>query len=395
MRSYRTKTDFYSFSRFFSKLKIHITHFQLRNLVCCGPNLHNGIFYPLNYFHDHNLQMVSQATSTLDEYHSFFKINRLMPDNTLLERPAMKLDCLVDSRNLLRNSNSRISTLASSNRLLASGTFEGGYILQDISDPDNSRLLGEFSLTSNADGITNHIVINEDRELIVSSNDFSLRFIDLQKNAREMLSLPFAVNCLAKSPHNSNELLVTGDHVHSFILDKRVPMDPNFEAVQTFTGHEDFGFSCDWSSANANLIVTGNQDSCVKLWDRRVQHKSLYTWSSSLGSLDAQTSADSLLHGGPVRNTKFSHNGEYICWAESLDHIGIVQLDDLERATEETVPRVQSIDFIGKCIGLSFAETESGHGEELIVGVNDCPLGGILSYKLESRQKSLDFDFVF
>lgn len=364
-------------------------------MVCCGPDLHNGIFYPLNYFHDHNLQMVNQATSTLDEYHSFFKINRLMPDAAQLETPGMKLDCLIDSRNLLRNSNSRISTLTSSNKLLASGTFEGGYILQDISDPDNSRLLGEFLLTSNADGITNHIVINDDRELIVSSNDFSLRFIDLQKNGKEMLSLPFAVNCLAKNPHNSNELLITGDHVHSFILDRRVPIDANFESVQTFTGHEDFGFSCDWSPANSNFIVTGNQDGCVKLWDRRVLDRSLFTWSSSLGSLDAQKSDNPLLPGGPVRNTKFSHNGEYVCWAESLDHVGIMQLNDLEKTSEETLPRVQSIDFIGKCIGLNFAETEAGHGEELIVGVNDCPLGGILSYKLESRQKSLDFDFSF
>lgn len=112
----------------------------------------------------------------------------------------------------------------------------------------------------------------------------------------------------------------------------------------------------------------------------------MHCWNSALGTLSAQ--------GAPVRNCKFSRNGEYLSWAESLDHVGIIQMADLSNS-DNYLLRVQSIDFLGKCTGLNFAPMEYGYGEDLIIGVNDCPLGGILNYKLESKCKSLDFDFYF
>lgn len=325
-----------------------------------------------------------------EEYHAFFKINRLMPDKTVMEKSeSMKIDCLIDSRTLIKNPNSRISTLSCSNRYLASGTFEGGYILSDISDPDNVRTLGEYHLTSNIDGITNQIIINEnDNELIVSSNDKSLRLIDLNtQRITSINTLPFPLNCTALNPHNSNEIFVTGDSINCHILDKRAKYDPR-QSLQ-FESHEDFGFGCDWSPRDENILLTGNQDSCVKLWDRRSPKTALYAWSGSLGFCDSK-------YGGPVRNCKFSYTGDYISWAESLDHVGIIQTDELFKTREDGIQsRVQSIDFIGKCAGLNFAPIEQGLGEQLIIGVIDCPLGGILSYKLPSRHKSLDFDLYF
>ncbi|KAK6456839.1 mitotic spindle checkpoint protein BUB3, WD repeat superfamily [Scheffersomyces xylosifermentans] len=394
IKSSNINTDFFKFHKFFSKLKLHITHFQLRNLVCCGSNIANGIYYPSSYYHDHNLQTVQNSTanaSSDEEYHSFFKINRLMPDNKLTKKTdSMRLDCLIDSRTLSKNSNNRISTLCCNDEFLVCGTFEGGFILSDVSDPEDVKTLGEYHLTSNSDGITNHIIINDrDNEVIVSSNDRSLRVFDLEraKTTNDMVNIPFAVNCSAINPTNSNELLVTGDHLNSFIIDKRT-INSTFNNCVQFKGHKDFGFSCDWSTQNPNLLLTGNQDTCVRLWDKRKSDESLYAWSGSLGSSDYR-------HGGPVRNCKFSYNGEYISWAESLDHIGIMQLSDLQKSEACIQSRVQSIDFIGKCTGLNFAPIEGGHGEQLIIGVNDCPLGGILSYKLESQYKPLDFDFHF
>ncbi|ABN64469.2 Mitotic spindle checkpoint protein BUB3, WD repeat superfamily [Scheffersomyces stipitis CBS 6054] len=400
-KSYNLNTDFFKFDKFYSKLKLHITHFQLRNLICCGTNIANGIYYPSSYYHDHNLQTVqnnflnsgSFPPPSSEEYHTFFKINRLMPDNRLSRRSrSMKLDCLIDSRDLPKNSNNRISTLTCTNKYLACGTFEGGFILSDVSDSDNVKTVGEYHLTSNSDGITNHIIIDErDSEIIVSSNDHSLRVFDIRTSqvSNNMVDLPFAINCASLSPSSPNELFVTGDHLNSFVIDTRMSQH-NFEnESQRFVGHCDYGFSCDWSSANENLLLTGNQDTTVRLWDKRNSDQSLYCWSGSLGSSDCH-------NGGPVRNCKFSHKGEYISWAESLDHIGIIQLEDLVTSSEESLQsRVQSIDFIGKCTGLNFAPIEGGHGEQLIIGVNDCPLGGILSYKLESKLKSLDFDFSF
>ncbi|RLV95384.1 hypothetical protein JA1_000912 [Spathaspora sp. JA1] len=388
IKGYQIKTEFFKFHRFFSKLKLHITHLQLRNLVCCGTNIGQGIYYPSSYFHDSHMQTISVNDGDQD-YHSFFKINRIMPDKRASGKShSMKVDCLIDSRNLVKNSNSRISTLACTNNYLASGTFEGSYILSDVSNPEEVRNIGEYHLSSNIDGITNQIIINEpDQELIVSSNDKSMRLIDLNKHKiTQLYSLPFPLNCSALNPNNSNELFVTGDNINSYIVDKRIKFSYNNNLG--FKSHDDFGFGCDWSSQNENLLLTGNQDSCVKLWDKRFNEKPLYSWSGTLGFSEAR-------YGAPVRNCKFSHNGDYIAWAESLDHVGIIQVNDLLQTDSEIQSRIQSIDFLGKCCGLNFAPIEQDRGEQLIIGVIDCPLGGILSYKLESKDKSLDFDYYF
>lgn len=388
------KTDFFLFHNFYNKLKNHITHFQLRNLVVCGDKITNGVFYPSSYYHDNNLDVVSQEVhdfqNQVEDYHSFFKLNRLMPDEELLSARSMKVDCITDSRSLADNSNSRIASSACSNKFLANGTFEGGYILHNVEDPSNTKLVGEYTLTGSPDGITNHILIKEDTELMIASNDKYLRFINIESGSKETLELPFAVNCLALNPQNHNEYMITGDDVDNYILDRRVS---GFIPQLRFSGHKDYGFGCDWSKADANLLVSGNQDGTVILWDRRNSKESLHSWSSSLGShaydIDAQFA------GGPVRNCKFSYHGNHVVWAESLDHVGVIKVSDLKEDCEQVHSRVQSIDFIGKCIGLNVCPVDSGHGEQLVIGVNDCPLGGILNYQLEATDKPLDFDFTF
>lgn len=354
------------------------------------------MFYPSSYFHDHNLEVVSQETyvAPTDEYHSFFKIIRLMPDDLATSSLSMKLDCLLDSRNLKFNSNSRISSSACSSKFLANGTFEGGYILQNIEDPDQPHLVGEFSLTDSTDGITNHITISsDDRELIVASNDSNLRIVDLASGKKSEVQLPFAINCLAVNPRNPNEYFVAADDVANYVLDRRMLSSQQFDQFSRFNGHQDYGFGCDWSPADENLLLSGNQDGTVKLWDRRNPSESVFSWSSALGS--ASFDIDGLTQGGPVRNCKFSYHGKHIVWAESLDHVGIMKVSDLSTDCDLVHSRVQSIDFFGKCIGLNVCPQDSGYGEQLVIGVNDCPLGGILSYQLEAIDKPLDFDFAF
>lgn len=362
-----------------------------------GPNLAKGVFYPSSHYHNHDLELVTHdyGVSLLagDDYHNFFKIIRLLPDETTADADAVKLDCILDSRNLRSNSNSRISSGACSDKFLAYGTFEGSVLLHDIENPEENKLLGEYVLTTSSDGITNHTSISKDNsELVIASNDEKLRFLDLQRLSKpSTVNLPYAINCIALNPHNANEYFIAADSVDNFILDKRCLSDDS-KSNAKYSGHKDYGFSCDWSSAIENLLLSGNQDGTVRLWDRRMQSESLYCWNSALGS--AGFDIDSSNGGGPVRNCKFSHHGNHIVWAESLDHVGIIQVDDLRRQ-EEIHSRVQSIDFIGKCIGLNVCPVETGRGEQLIIGVNDCPLGGILNYRLESQDKPLDFDFTF
>lgn len=364
-------TEFFTFHRFFSKLRLHITHFQLRNLVCCGTDISRGIYYPLCYFHDYNMQTVGAEH---DETYSYFRINRLKQHHN--HGNDIELDCMVDSRSLAKNSNNRVSTMACTNNLLACGTFEGGYILMDA---NTGNVLGEHHLTSNADGITNHIIIDESNdELIVSSNDRWVRVVDTHNRTKSAIHTDFTVNCAAHNWRLPNELFVTGDCTDSFIIDTRAGTSGT-----RFSGHTDYGFGCDWSPKNEHLLVTGNQDGTVRLWDRRNAAQALFSWSGSLGS---QMGA---VLGGPVRNCRFSHTGDFVAWAESLDHIGMVNMDDL---LDGHILRVQLIDFIGKCTGISFAPVENGC-EQMIVGVTDCSMGGILSYRLDLKDRVLDFDF--
>lgn len=329
-----------------------------------------------------------------DDYHNFFKIIRVMPDEQAVLPDSVKLDCLIDSRSLKHHSNGRISSSACSDKFLVNGTFEGSYILQNIEDPENYYLVDERLLTTASDGITNHISITkDDSELIIASNDAYIRFVDLQSNKISAFQLPFAVNCLSINPHNPNEYFVAADDTRNFILDRRALTRDKMDSFSSFLGHTDYGFGCDWSPVDENLLVSGNQDGTVRLWDRRMSNESLFSWSSALGSL--AYNVDSQACGGPVRNCKFSYYGDHIVWAESLDHVGVLKVGDLSSDCDLVLPRVQSIDFIGKCIGLNMCPVDSGRGEQLVIGVNDCPLGGILNYRLEDTLKTLDFDFQF
>lgn len=392
--SYEVKTEFFNRKNFYGRLKNHITHFQLRSLVVCGENQANGIFYPSAYSLDHNLQSVvpSMIDVELADYHSFFKIIRMMPDEKT-PTDTKKLDCILDSSQLQRSANSRVSSLACSDKLLATGTFEGGLIMHSLEDALHPSFLGELQISKSTDGITNHITIEKNDTILVASNDFKLRQLDIRKSfLRRSMSLPFAINCLSVNPHNPNEYFIAADSTDNFILDRRCLKKDHFTTSARFRGHKDYGFSCDWSPVDENLLVSGNQDGTVRLWDRRKTDESTFVWNSALGSYAFDIDGGVL--GGPVRNCKFGHYGEHIVWAESLDHVGIVSTRDLKRLSE-ILPRVQSIDFIGKCIGLNLGPTENGRDESLIIGVNDCPLGGILSYHLETPDKPLPFDFTF
>lgn len=397
LKTYNTKTDFFQFKKFYSRLKNHITHFQLRSLVVSSGNASHGVYYPSSYFHDDNLEPVflDSGDSHAEDYHSFFKLIRLMPDETSAISESMKLDCLVDSRDLKQNTTSRISSMTCSEKFLASGTFEGGFVLVDIEDPQNTRLTGEVILTRSSDGITNDLNISRDNsQIIIASNDAKLRYFDIEKARKtSSIQLPFAVNCLASNPNNPHEFFVAADNRDNFIFDRRCLNGKKFSPSSTLSGHKDYGFSCDWSPSNEHILVSGNQDGTVRLWDRRMTHQSTHCWNSALGS--HAFDIDGGILGGPVRNCKFSHYGDHVVWAESLDHVGVIQMDDLKNNPDPVHPCVQSIDFIGKCIGLNLCLAESGRDEMLTIGINDCPLGGILSYRLDAPGKPLPFDFEF
>lgn len=360
-------------------------------MVVCGEKLENGIFYPSRCYHDDNLNQLHDYDRG-GAQHNFFKLCRLMVDSTCVSRKTMKLDCIHDSRSLKSNANSRISSAACSSKFLANGTFEGGVILHDIENPDNVKMLGEFLLSQNSDGITNCLGFSKNSsELYIASNDLTTRVLDLEKAKVTFKSdTPFAINALALNPHNSALTLLVGDGVDAFIADYRC-LQSSLQSSLSLQGHKDFGFCCDWSPTNERLLITGNQDGTMRIWDNRMTAESLNCWNSALGS--ATYDKNAMFLGGPVRNCSFSHYGDYIVWAETLDHVGIAKASELSAKTPEKNLNVQSIDFIGKCIGINVCPTD-GRNEQLIIGVNDHPLGGILSYNLETTALP-QFDFLF
>lgn len=317
-----------------------------------------------------------------------------MADPTTVARKAMKLNCIQDSRTLKSNSNSRISSAACSNRYLANGTFEGGVVLHDIEDPENTQLVGEYTLTGSEDGITNCLTFSKDESrLFVASNDVTTRIMDLEKTKIVFKSkTPFAVNSLSVNPHNHNLALLVGDSVNALIMDYRCIPKNSLKACNVLQGHKDYGFACDWNQADDHIMISGNQDGTLRLWDTRKTNEAVYCWNSAVGSQIHQMNPSAL--GGPVRNCKFSHHGDYVIWAETLDHVGIVPVCDLLANKSLKHLNLQSIDFIGKCIGLNVRATDSSE-EQLVIGVNDHPLSGILTYKLERPLKLPHFDLTF
>lgn len=344
--------------------------------------------------HDDNLNQVQPYESATTSQHKFFKICRLMADPSAVARKAMKLNCIQDSRSLKSNSNNRISSAACSKAHLANGTFEGGIIVHDIEDPENTRLIGEYSLTGSDDGITNCLAFSKDeRRLFVASNDVTTRVMDLEKMRVAIKSrTPFAVNSLSVNPQNPNLATLVGDNVDALIVDYRCLQKNSLRTSSVLKGHKDYGFACDWNPANENLVVSGNQDGTVRLWDTRMTNEAAYCWNSAAGSQIHQMNPTAL--GGPVRNCKFTRQGDYVVWAETLDHVGIVPISDLLSNRPQKHLSIQSIDFIGKCIGLNVCASDSGE-EQLVIGVNDHPLSGILTYKLERPLKLPHFDLTF
>lgn len=138
--------------------------------------------------------------------------------------------------------------------------------------------------------------------------------------------------------------LWVGDHVDAFMVDYRCPK--MLQSFHVLHGQNYYNFCCDWSRTNEPLLITGSQDGTMRLWDNRKTTESVYCWNSALGSPIYELNKKAL--GGPVINCTLSHCGDYVIWAETLDHVGIVLVDDLVNGRPEKHLGLQSIDFIGK-----------------------------------------------
>ena len=89
-------------------------------------------------------------------------------------------------------------------------------------------------------------------------------------------------------------------------------------------GHSDFSFATAWHP-NGNVVVTGNQDCTLRVWDVRKLGRSLQVLRGNVGA---------------IRSIRFSGDGSYMVFAEPVDFVHVV---DTKLYTEK-----QEIDFFGE-----------------------------------------------
>lgn len=255
----------------------------------------------------------------------------------------------------------QISTVASlPSSYATAGTFDGGLLVYFHSGEGQT-----FQLTSNNSGdcTINYIQPCNDHpeKVTVAANNRRVITFDVVKGVEvSSRTLRSAANCLAQNPACPSQVLLVGDSRQSLVVDRRTP------DVKHFIDHHDYSFACDWTSDH--IMATGSQDSTVKVYDDRRLGKPMATFDG--------------IYRGAIRNLRFSKDGRYLAFAESIDNAYIV---DLQKANH-----YQRVSFLGKVAGLDFSP---GSGE-LTIGVCDRTVGGVLRWSVDERDWMRNMEWI-
>lgn len=331
--------------RKFIPTKIFGAHFQLRNLIHCTSQY--DVFYSTDQgvFHYHSL---SQST------------------------------------NHVINSTIKVSTMQAKNNFVCLGGFNSDFIYKriNISQPVETKL----KLSLEPDAIINHVDVI-DNTAIVSCNDVSIKYLDLETKHVDCFKTEYAVNCTATRNYST---VMAGDCNSCDIFDK------NREKIVTLVGHADHIFSCDWK--DDHVIATGSQDMSIRLWDIRYPKYSFSCIKSRIGAF---------------RCLKYSPNGRFLAATEQADFMYVFDTNTIENVEnkEEMFPfydminlpvpiwacsgndfidhpekvldidspiKCQVIDFFGDCAGVCW----SIDGDSLYCGNMDEGYGGIMEFSV-------------
>lgn len=317
--------NYFRFKKMHLRQDVHLAHFQLRSVLACPAN--NQAFYSASR-----------------------GINRINPVSRKTE--------LALSMSEFTGLGAMISTLDANHGLLMAGTFNGEYCLKNLESEDKKNF-SDGQITSDPNGITNHLQINPSRRsggpvAAISSNDNGFRMMDL--TTEKMLSetrFPFAMNCTAISPDRRLRVMV-GDNCNVLIVNSETG-----QIQQRLSGHRDFGFACDWSD-DGWTVATGFQDKGVKIWDARY-------WCNANGESRPICTIRSEMAG--VRGLRFSPEGsgrKVLVAAEEADFINIIDA--------ETFATKQTIDIFGEIGGIAF----TNEGQDLSILCCDRHRGGLL-----------------
>ncbi|KAL3424854.1 WD domain-containing protein [Phlyctema vagabunda] len=328
--------NYFKFRRMDFEHNIHLSHFQLRNLLT-GTSRDN-VFYAGR----------SQV---------------LRIDSSTPNRKSVILDLTEPVVQPVHSFSGaiQISTITSAHDILVAGGFSGEYGLTNLRSHESTRH-AEGIITDHHNSITNHVQVHLPRAssspvAAFASNDNCLRLLDVTTNkfiAEQKFD--YAINCSVVSPDQRLRVLV-GDTQDVIICNSETG-----EVLQALGGHHDFGFACDWAD-DGWTVATGNQDMQVKIWDAR-------KWTDSYGVATPVTTVAAEMAG--VRKLKFSPVGSgkrVLVAAEPADFINIIDA--------ETFDSKQLLTFFGEIGGVDF----TNNGQDLIVANCDGMRGGIMEFE--------------
>jgi WD40 repeat protein len=332
--------NYFSFRQMSFNHDVHLSHFQLRNLMACASRDH--IFYA-------GISKVMHYTPT----------SRSNPRG--VTSMAMDLTNPMVQPYHAFSSGVQISTLTIGHDVLVAGGFCGEYGIVNLRASRESTH-AEGLISDHPNSITNHVQVHLSRSSSLplaafSSNDNGVRLLDINTN-RFVAEHKYdhAINCSAISPDQRLRVLV-GDAQNVMICNADTG-----EVLHELDGHRDFGFACDWAD-DGWTVATGNQDMQVKIWDAR-------KWTNSRGVACPVTTIAAEMAG--VRKLKFSPCGSgkrLLVAAEPADFVSVINA--------ETFASKQTLSFFGEIGGVDF----TNDGQDLFVGNCDWMRGGIMEFE--------------
>ena len=277
-------------------------------------------------------------------------------------------------------SRTAISTLAADRTIVAIGSFDGRYAYQiQYGGTESPFTQGRFG----EEEYINHIALPPPyaptaTTAALCSNSNALGLLDLITNKiTTTISLPHAANCSAPSPDGHRHLVV-GDGPRPLLIDARVPRPDT--SLAPHAAHQ--SLACAWSGplpdGGGELLATGAEDRCVRLFDPRRGDRPVYAFETPHGGARvlAFSPADALGEPGGGDGAGSAYHGSYeapaLLAAEPHDAVTLVSAAGPERG------QAQRVRFFGEVSGAAWVGGGGGH---FVVAIADWRYGGLMEFE--------------
>jgi WD40 repeat protein len=371
----KKKTDiFFQFKRFYTKIPIKITHFQVRKnfyLSQCGSEIVYSKKFGIESFN-----LIKQKQQTLSALS--------MEDET---NPDKSMICFDITKNI------------NGDYIICIGRSDGTVNLYKISRDELEKLKNlKYNKTPNYDNyltkvisqgeasdiLTNYVRFISDKGndcekslLLTTNNDGHVRIFDLNNDMKQIKDFKGDApinhcdfNCMG------NVLACIGDSVNVEIFDANT-----CHKVNKYVAHYDYGTVIKFKPNNEYVYASGNQDFSAKIWDFR------YLTQSSLHVSNLFKATKTLFgHFDSIGDLLFidankNFNEDLIVYAENADYLHIYNMKS---------ESVQTLSYLGYFAGMAY----NPHNSSIFIGVEDYNLGGVLCYDSITAFNSLNKVFI-